>query len=476
MFVQLLLSLAMLVAVATGGWLVADAVGALVAVLVAAAGWMAFDHGRAARAIHWLRSGAIEPMPQFLGVWGEVVYRAHQQLRSRARDLAASDARLQEFLAAIQASPNGVVLLDQLGRIEWCNRTSAEHFGFDARRDLLQLIGNLVRDPAFVAYFQSGNYDRELVMTRPSSSASQPMKVAVQLHPYGQGRRLLLSRDVTAIDQAETMRRDFVANVSHEIRTPLTVLAGFVEALQTLALEPHEQTRYLGLMASQATRMQTLVSDLLTLSKLDGSPPPGRTDWVALSDLLATCLQEAKALSGMLCADLPHRLIFAEALSLAEKQHLELAGSRAELHSALSNLINNAVRYTPGGGQVGVTLHWLDGRLSIAVHDSGPGIEAEHLPRLTERFYRVDRSRSRETGGTGLGLAIVKHVVQRHGGELQLSSQVGTGSRFVVVMPAERVRRSDVAERGLQSAHRSEAVAADTSDQRSDQGFDQAVK
>jgi two-component system phosphate regulon sensor histidine kinase PhoR len=476
MLSQLLISLAVLAAVASCGWLAADAVGALVAVLSTAAAWMAFDHGRAARAIHWLRSGATAPMPQLLGVWGEVVYRAHQQLRARTRDLAASDSRLQEFLAAIQASPNGVVLLDQLGRIEWCNRTSADHFGFDARRDLMQLIGNLVRDPAFVAYFQSGNYDRELVMISPASSASQPMKVAVQLHPYGEGRRLLLSRDVTAIDQAETMRRDFVANVSHEIRTPLTVLAGFVEALQTLALEPHEQTRYLGLMASQATRMQTLVNDLLTLSKLDGSPPPGRSDWVSLSDVLATCLHEAKALSGMLCADAPHQLMFGEALSLADQQRIELAGSRAELHSALSNLINNAVRYTPGGGQVGVSLLWLDDRLSITVHDTGPGIEAEHLPRLTERFYRVDRSRSRETGGTGLGLAIVKHVVHRHGGELQLSSQVGVGSRFAIVMPAERVRRSEVQERGLQSGQPGDRVSSQTSDQALAQRFDQTVQ
>lgn len=459
MLSQLLISLAILAIVAVLGWAVADVLGALVAVFVGAAAWMAFDHARAARAIHWLRSGAVGPMPDLLGVWGEVVYRAHQQLRARTRDLAASDARLQEFLAAIQASPNGVVLLDQLGRIEWCNRTSAEHFGFDARRDLMQLIGNLVRDPAFVAYFHSEEYDRELIMISPASKASQPMKVAVQLHPYGEGRRLLLSRDVTAIDQAETMRRDFVANVSHEIRTPLTVLAGFVEALQTLALEPHEQTRYLGLMASQALRMQTLVNDLLTLSKLDGSPPPGRSDWVSASDLLATCLQEAKALSDLLCPDAPHQLMFDAALLLADEQGIEWAGSRAELHSALSNLINNAVRYTPGGGQVQLTLQWLGDRLTMAVQDTGPGIAAEHLPRLTERFYRVDRSRSRETGGTGLGLAIVKHVVQRHGGELQVSSQVGQGSRFAIVMPADRVRCTLRADRGTSSLARTDQAA-----------------
>jgi two-component system phosphate regulon sensor histidine kinase PhoR len=237
------------------------------------------------------------------------------------------------------------------------------------------------------------------------------------------------------VEQAEGMRRDFVANVSHEIRTPLTVLAGFVETLQTLDLSREERARYLELMAQQSQRMQTLVSDLLTLSRLEGSPPPGEGEWTPLASLLAQCEQDGRALAASLRK--PMRIVIAPAPAPA----LALSGNGTEWQSALSNLVSNAVRYTPAGGSVDVQVRPGDaGRYSVAVHDTGPGIAAEHLPRLTERFYRVDRSRSRETGGTGLGLAIVKHVVQRHGGELKIESTPGAGSTFTIVLPAARVR------------------------------------
>jgi two-component system phosphate regulon sensor histidine kinase PhoR len=239
------------------------------------------------------------------------------------------------------------------------------------------------------------------------------------------------------MEQAEIMRRDFVANVSHEIRTPLTVLAGFIETLQSLDLGREERMRYLGLMEQQAERMQTLVSDLLMLSRLEGSPQPGMGDWTPAAAMLAQCEQEAKALAVSLGK--PMELRFAPAPPLS------IGGAPAELVSALSNLVSNAVRYTPAGGTVEVKCRALDsGRAEFAVRDTGPGVAAEHIPRLTERFYRVDRSRSRETGGTGLGLAIVKHVVQRHGGELRIESAPGLGSTFSIAFPAARVRRDVV--------------------------------
>ena len=248
---------------------------------------------------------------------------------------------------------------------------------------------------------------------------------------------LLLSRDVTAVEQAEIMRRDFVANVSHEIRTPLTVLMGFVETLQHLPLDEHERKRYLTLMAQQAHRMQTLVSDLLTLSRLEGSPLPGSGEWTAVATMMAQCEQEAQALSAILGKS--------QGLRFAEPPELEIAGSPNELLSALSNLVSNAVRYTPSGGTIHVQGRTLaDGRFEFSVRDTGPGIASEHIARLTERFYRVDRSRSRETGGTGLGLAIVKHVVQRHGAELKIESTPGVGSTFAIVFPASRMRPAGV--------------------------------
>ena len=245
----------------------------------------------------------------------------------------------------------------------------------------------------------------------------------------------MLTRDVTAVQLAETMRRDFVANVSHEIRTPLTVLSGFVETMQSLPLDDAERARYLELMSQQAQRMQTLVSDLLTLSRLEGSPVPGLAEWSDAEELLGHVVQEARGLS-MAIAPAPHRI------EPVGGERFWIAGSKSELLSAMSNLLSNAVRYTPGGGLIepGWRLH-EDGSAEFFVKDNGPGIAAEHLPRLTERFYRVDRSRSRETGGTGLGLAIVKHVAQRHGGQLDVQSTQGEGSCFMIALPANRVRR-----------------------------------
>jgi two-component system phosphate regulon sensor histidine kinase PhoR len=412
-------------------WLVL-ALSAALAAFVAA--W-AVGRSRARRLLGALKQDAPSALPvRAPGVWGDVAQRIAKALRQRDEQLRESQSRLEEFLVALENSPNGVVLLDENGRIEWCNQTAATHFGFDARRDRLQYVGNLVRDPAFAAYMASWNYSRDVVLT-VAVPGSSPLKLSVQAHPYAGSRRLVLSRDVTAMEQAEAMRRDFVANVSHEIRTPLTVLAGFVETLQTLPLDAEERGRYLQMMSQQAQRMQTLVNDLLTLSKLEGSPPPGTGDWLSLGTLQAQCEQEARSLSGVLSPDRPHEFAFPAAPAA------EVSGSHSELQSAMSNLLSNAVRYTPGGGRIEAGWQLLpDGRAEFSVRDSGPGIAAEHLARLTERFYRVDRSRSRETGGTGLGLAIVKHVVQRHGAELKIDSSPGQGSTFAIVIPTSRVR------------------------------------
>jgi two-component system, OmpR family, phosphate regulon sensor histidine kinase PhoR len=406
------------------------------------------EHARAERLLSALRGDSLNALPtRASGTWGELAQRFNKLLRERDERLRESQARLQEFLVALETSPNGVVLLDENGRIEWCNQTAADHFGFDAGRDQLQYIGNLVRDPLFAAYMASWNYSRDVVLTRPTPGSS-PLKLSVQAHPYAGNRRLVLSRDVTAVEQAEAMRRDFVANVSHEIRTPLTVLAGFVETLQTLPLEAEDRARYLGLMAQQARRMQTLVNDLLTLSRLEGSPPPGVGDWTPLRVLLAQCEEEARSLSALVAPGKPHELV------LNPPPALEVSGSQSELQSAMSNLLSNAVRYTPPGGRIEVAWSSLgDGRLEFAVHDAGPGIAPEHITRLTERFYRVDRSRSRETGGTGLGLAIVKHVLQRHGADLRIASTPGAGSTFAIQFPAVRLRAA-VSEPGAGDARR----------------------
>ncbi len=396
--------------------------------------WFVLDSVRGLRLLRWLRSGAADDLSIGNGLWGEAYDRIRRMLRASSRLTVESDSRLKDFLAALQASPNGVVLLDSEARIEWFNQTAADHFGFDVRRDLLQHFGNLVRDPGFAAYMFAHNFLHDVTMPGRENSSSKPVTLSVNLHPYGDGRLLLLSRDITAVEQAEAMRRDFVANVSHEIRTPLTVLAGFVETLQTLPLNDQERHRYLGLMSQQATRMQTLVSDLLTLSRLEGSPLPSVHEWVSADLLMQQCEQDARDLSHLLWTQ-SHDLRF------EHTPGCEIAGSSLELHSAMSNLIGNAIRYTPAQRRIDVGLKSLsDGGMVFYVKDQGPGIAQEHIPRLTERFYRVDRSRSRETGGTGLGLAIVKHVAQRHGAELTIDSFPGKGSTFSLTFPPQRVR------------------------------------
>jgi len=409
---------------------------------IGALAWLVLDAWRANRLLNVLRQGGAGLPSRGPGIWGELAERIRKLLREREQETRQAQERLQEFLAAFQASPNGVVLVDEQGRIEWCNQTAAAQFGIDAERDMLQHLANLVRDPAFVAYLASWNYSRDVVIdaTHARGRSGQPMRLSVQVHPYAGNRRMLLSRDITAVEQAEAMRRDFVANVSHEIRTPLTVLAGFVETLQNLPLEPEERARYLGLMAQQSHRMETLVNDLLTLSRLEGSAAPPLSQWTRMRALMAQCEDEGRGLSSRLAPQAGHRLSF------KVEADFGIAGVPTELQSAMSNLLSNAIRYTPGGGEVVVTWRLLpDGRGEYAVRDSGPGIAAEHIPRLTERFYRVDRSRSRETGGTGLGLAIVKHVVQRHGGELRIESTVGQGSRFALIFPVTRVRAARAA-------------------------------
>ena len=413
----------------------------LTGALLAGFFWVLVDAWRGYRVRSWLRHGDLGIAPDMSGWWGVVLDRARKLLRERERSINAGEQRLKDFLSAIQASPNGVVMLDANEQIEWCNQTAATHLGIHPERDVMQRVGNLLRDPVFTAYMALEQPTEAVVMAGYRDRVERPVRISVQRHRYGEGKQLLLTRDVTLLEQAEAMRRDFVANVSHEIRTPLTVMSGFVETLLTLDLTAQEQRQYLGLMSQQAQRMQGLVEDLLTLSRLEGSPMPSVLNALPLKALVQACQQEAKGLSQTLTQGAEPHVIAFEVPPMFDEA--VLLGESRELQSALSNLVSNAVRYTPAGGHIHVSVSkGADASLVFEVSDTGAGIAAEHLPRLTERFYRVDRSRSRESGGTGLGLAIVKHVMQRHGGILSISSEVGQGSCFKLIFPATRWRNN----------------------------------
>ena len=412
-----------------GGGLQVPELGAVLGAATALGVALGLDLLRAARLMRWLREGQGQGAPRDAGFWGELGYRIERALHSRDAALVQEQRRLSEFLSAIEASPNGVLLLDARDQIDWCSPVAAEQLGLDARRDRGQAITNLVRSPAFVGHLQATSWPDPVTIFAPGGQGQAQLQVTVRA--YGDHHKLVITQDVTERLRADAMRRDFVANVSHEIRTPLTVLAGYVETMASLPLSEAERSRVLTVMQQQTDRMQALVSDLLTLAQLEGGARPPLDRWVDAPTLLQRVAADGRTLSAgrhvMDCAAPPAR---------------ELAGLESELLSAVANLVSNAVRYTPAGGRIRVA--WLDqpdGGGRIEVRDTGPGIAPEHLPRLTERFYRVDSSRSRDTGGTGLGLAIVKHVMQRHGGALQVQSEPGQGASFSLVFPAARVRR-----------------------------------
>jgi two-component system, OmpR family, phosphate regulon sensor histidine kinase PhoR len=402
--------------------------GAATGAVLLASAVVARDAARMQHLMSWLRGDTDHSAPRDPGLWGEMAYRIERALRHRDKIVVEEQTRLAQFLAGIEASPNGVMLLDAGDQISWCNSQAADHFGIDPQRDRLQRVTNLIRVPAFVNHLQSAQYGDAVICTSPHRQAT----LSVLIRPYGKGQKLVLSQDVTEGLRLESMRRDFVANVSHEIRTPLTVLAGFVETLGSVPLTSTEHPKVLALMRQQTDRIQLLVDDLLTLAQLEGSPRPTADRWIDADALWQRLASDAKLLSGG-----RHRFTFdTEAGS-------QLAGLEPELHSAFANLIGNAIRYTPEGGLITVRWQVADDRDGVfEVQDSGIGIGKEHWPRLTERFYRVDGSRSRDTGGTGLGLAIVKHVVQRHGGSIVIDSTPGVGSIFKIVLPAARVRKT----------------------------------
>ena len=367
----------------------------------------------------WLRQHKPdEPPPDGYGLWGDVfdsiyqLQRRDQRVRGR---LQAVIDRVQESTAALK---DAVIMLDSDGNLEWWNRAAETLLGLKTPQDSGQPVTNLVRHPRFKEYFEQNNYLEPLEIPSPINDR---VRVQLLITRYGNNEHLMLVRDVTRIHQLEQMRKDFVANVSHELRTPLTVICGYLETLLDNVEEINPRwARALQQMQQQGARMQTLLNDLLLLAKLEATDYPSGNQPVVVSTLLQTIKNDAQALSGQRN----------QRITLEIDSTLGLKGSEPELRSAFSNLVFNAVKYTPAEGAIHIRW-WSDEQgAHLCVQDSGPGIEAKHLPRLTERFYRVDSSRASNTGGTGLGLAIVKHVLLRHRGTLDINSVLGKGSSF----------------------------------------------
>jgi len=416
---------ALVVLAAVTGWLFGRTAGLWVAVI--GLGLLLVMHlFYASLLAGWLEAPRLEDIPNGMGIWTQVftrLYRARRTTEQNERRLQDNEER---FRRTISALPEGIVLVDLSLQIEWCNPVAEHHLGVSLTGDHGMRITNLVRDPAFVSYMTSGHYALPLEfrpMARPNTA------LEVRVIEVERTRLMVISRDITQREQVDAMRRDFIANVSHELRTPLTVVNGFMEMLLD-AQHEDEATRqhHLKLMQEQAQRMSRLVEDLLTLSRLESSESSLVEEAVDVQLLMREVADEARVLSGG-----HHRVELRPARAF-------LRGNREELRSAFANLVSNAIRYTPDGGTI--TLAWQadeGGGGRFEVRDTGIGVAPEHIARLTERFYRVDKSRSRETGGTGLGLAIVKHVLLRHDAHLDIQSEVGKGSTFAAAFPASRV-------------------------------------
>lgn len=372
----------------------------------------------------WLRDGCRQRRPQPDGIWGEIYYHLHRR-RQRRRDFARQLVGvLRRFQEAARAMPDATVVLDDADTVIWCNPAAEDLLGLRAPQDLGSRVTYLVRHPSFVAFI--ARRDAQGVCDFPSPVGGQPL--SVRAIPYGEANRLLIASDVSRVHRLEQVRRDFVANVSHELRTPLTVIGGYLETLldsgDACAGKWEQPLRS---MQHQTARMQHIIEDLLMLAKLEGQQERLPPRPVAVPGMLAAIAEDAIALSGE-----RNHVVRVEADGT-----LWLSGQEQELRSAFSNLVFNAVRHTPDGRHV--TIRWYADAhgVHLEVEDDGDGIAPHHLPRLVERFYRVDRGRHRERGGTGLGLAIVKHVVGRHGGQLRIASQVGVGSTFACDFPGE---------------------------------------
>jgi len=371
---------------------------------------------------HWAALPRQRELPFGFGSWGHAFDRIGRYMRQDAGERTETATELERLHAAVDLLPDGLVVLDRFDHVQWSNRAAQDLHGiFGTRRP----IDHFVRQPEFLAYLRDGDFSRSVTMALPSTPGR---RFALKIVPTDEAYRLLVTRDITETSRLEQMRRDFVANVSHEIRTPLTVVAGFVETLLDMELPAEERRRCLEMVQKQTTTMQRLVEDLLTLATLESTSLPPEHSAVAVEPLLQAVVADVRALSAG-----------RHPVELRIETDAGLRGAPAELDSAVRNLLTNAVRYTPDGGTITVDWRLIEGEGVLSVRDTGIGIAAEHLPRLTERFYRVDRGRSRDTGGTGLGLAIVKHVAQRHHARLEIESRVGYGSTFSLRFPAARV-------------------------------------
>ncbi|WP_305824685.1 phosphate regulon sensor histidine kinase PhoR [Massilia brevitalea] len=367
---------------------------------------------------NWLDDPQSGKLPDGWGAWTDVFARLYRLRREDERHQSELVEWLARFRQAMSLLPEGVAIMDDVLFLEWCNPAAERHLGLTLERDKGLRVTNLVRHPDFIDYIILGRYEQPLTLS------FRGRKIECRIIPFENRRQILVTHDATDTERIEAMRRDFIANASHELRTPLTVIVGFLEiAMSDPCMDAATRSAHLKLMTEQGGRMQRLIEDMLTLSRLESDEFPLRRERVDIAALVDSVAAEARALSGG-----RHEITVAV-------DGPDVMGNMEELRSAFANLASNAVRYSPEGGCIALSWQRGEDDLQFSVKDCGIGIDPQHISRLTERFYRVDKSRSRETQGTGLGLAIVKHVLLRHGGRVKICSKPGEGSTFTASLP-----------------------------------------
>ncbi|MGQ0619142.1 MAG: phosphate regulon sensor histidine kinase PhoR [Panacagrimonas sp.] len=390
-------------------------------------------HLRYLRALRlWLEAPKHVDLPDSSGIWGRINERLTDLQRSNRKRKKKLAAIVAEFQASTAALPDGAVVLGERAEIVWFNKAAQALLGLRAAQDVGIRIPNLIRHPDFADYLAEARYEKEVEVPSP---VNRDVRLQLKVIPYGKEQRLMIVRDVSELHRLETARRDFVANASHELRTPLTVLRGYLDMIEPDSRGPGGPLVAWRMpiteMRTQSARMESLIHDMLKLAKLE-SDVDTRQDVLDVPVILSRVLEEARAMSRG-----------AHHIEDEVDHELFLFGRESELQSIFSNLVSNAVRYTPEGGRVCVRWFCDEDGAHFEVIDSGIGIAEEDIPRLTERFYRVDVGRSRASGGTGLGLSIVKHSLARHEGRLQIRSKLGEGSTFSCLFPPHRLHRAE---------------------------------
>ena len=378
----------------------------------------------------WFKNPALAEIPEGAGVWEQVFTALLKYARDNINNQTQLNSAIERFNLTANAIPDGLVILGASNEIEWCTSHAENQLGLNLSTDKNLPIVNLVRDSHFIAYLYNGDFSEPFKL---KSWQNPDLAYEIQLIMFGGNQKLLICRDTTQLEKVEVMRRDFIANVSHELRTPLTVVGGFLETLSDMqGAVPDAIKSYFGMMQEQTNRMRRIIEDLLTLSKIESNVEEPENTEIDMPSLLKQIQNDALGLSHSLYKT-------KHVVDLSVDQTLTITGAQSELQSALSNLVSNAVRYTPKGGKIIISWYRQNEQAVFLVRDTGIGIEQQHIERLTERFYRVDRGRSRGTGGTGLGLSIVKHILIRHQAKLEISSEIGVGSTFSVLFPKTRI-------------------------------------